>query len=174
MNLPLRQITAVIRLELRKTFLSRRGWWVYLLALAPVGLALLHSVSMEHIRWRGHTAGQDAKIFAAMFQTYFLHLGIFFGCVGIFTNLFRAEMLEKTLHYYFLTPLRREVLVAGKYLAGLSVALVLWVGSVAGSFLLIGRHFGTAWSEYLWHGPGMSQLGSYVLVTALACVGYGA
>jgi len=24
------------------------------------------------------------------------------------------------------------------------------------------------------HGPGLSQLGSYVLVTALACIGYGA
>jgi ABC-type transport system involved in multi-copper enzyme maturation permease subunit len=94
--------------------------------------------------------------------------------MGIFANLFRAEMLEKTLHYYFLTPLRREVLVAGKYLAGLSVALVLWVGSVAGSFLLIGKHFGPAWSEYLWHGPGAHQLAMYVLVTALACVGYGA
>ena len=52
----LRQIAAVIRLELKKTFLSRRGWWVYLLALAPVGLALLHSVSMERIHWRGHNA----------------------------------------------------------------------------------------------------------------------
>ena len=28
--------------------------------------------------------------------------------MGIFSNLFRGEMLEKTLHYYFLTPIRRE------------------------------------------------------------------
>ena len=38
--------------------------------------------------------------------------------------------------------MRRELLVAGKYLAGLAMALVLFVGSVALSFLLIGRHFG--------------------------------
>ena len=38
--------------------------------------------------------------------------------MGIFSNLFRGEMLEKTLHYYYLTPLRRELLVAGKYLGG--------------------------------------------------------
>ena len=30
----LQQILAVMRLEIRKTFLSKRGAWVYLLALA--------------------------------------------------------------------------------------------------------------------------------------------
>ena len=42
------------------------------------------------------------------------------------------------------------------------------------SFLLIGRHFGAAGRDYILHGPGLSQLGSYMLVAALACVGYGA
>jgi len=174
----LRQVGGVLRLELKKTFLSRRGWWIYCLALGPFAIVVLHWL-IELQRSRGvingrHSLGEDSIAFAGIFLLYYLRAGLFFGCMGIFANLFRAEMLEKTLHYYFLTPLRREVLVAGKYLAGLLVALGLWVGSVAGSFLLIGRHFGTAWSEYLWHGPGMSQLGSYVLVTALACVGYGA
>jgi len=94
--------------------------------------------------------------------------------MGIFSNLFRGEMLEKTLHYYFLTPMRRELLVAGKYLAGLTVALTLFSLSVGISFLMIGRHFGEKWSDYLWHGPGLNQLGSYMLVAALACIGYGA
>ena len=83
-------------------------------------------------------------------------------------------MLEKTLHYYLMTPLRREFLVAGKYLAGLAVSLMLFVPSAGITYLLIGRHFGPAWTDYLMHGPGMSQLGAYVLVVALACVGYGA
>jgi len=30
-----RQIGGVLRLELKKTFLSRRGWWVYRWRLAP-------------------------------------------------------------------------------------------------------------------------------------------
>ena len=79
--------------------------------------------------------GEDSIIFAAMFLFYYLRAGIFFGCMGIFSNLFRGEMLEKTLHYYFLTPLRRELLVAGKYLAGLIVALALFGCSVALAFL---------------------------------------
>jgi len=170
----LSQIGAVIRLELKKTFFSRRGWWVYLLALAPVGLTLLHSASADRFRFRGHNAAQDTKMYAAMFQTYFLHLGIFFGCVGIFTNLFRAEMLEKTLHYYFLTPIRREWLVAGKYLTGLLVAAVLFPASAGLSMYLMGRHQGTAWTDFLLHGPGLGQLLAYMTIAALACVGYGA
>ena len=85
--------------------------------------------------------------------------------MGIFSNLFRGEMLEKTLHYYFLTPLRREV-AGGRQIPRRPDRrrCVLWVGSVALAFLLIGRHFGPAWSDYIWHGPGLSQLGSYVLV----------
>src|ERR1039458_2292459 len=47
-------------------------------------------------------------------------------------------------------------------------------GDGAVSFLLIGRHCGAAYTDYILHGPGLSQLGSYMLVTALACVGYGA
>jgi len=66
------------------------------------------------------------------------------------------------------------LLVVGKYLSGLAVALVLFVGSTAAAYLTLSRHFGPAWNEYLYHGPGMSQLESYLLVASLACVGYGA
>lgn len=176
MALWIRQIGGVFRLEWKKTFLSKRGWWIYCLALAPVALTLLHWLFEARVRNRGnnHSLGDDVVAFAAMFQFFYLRGAIFFGCVGVFCNLFRAEMLEKTLHYYYLTPVRREVLVAGKYLAGLAVSLVLFVGSVTVSFLTIGRHAGQAWSNYIWHGPGASQLEWYAVVTALACVGYGA
>ena len=38
------QIGLVVRLEMRKTFFSRRGLWVYLLALAPVLIWFMHSM----------------------------------------------------------------------------------------------------------------------------------
>ena len=171
----LRQLGGVFRLEWKKTFLSRRGWWIYLLATAPVALTLIHWLFMlrPHVRM-GHSMGDDSMGFAMLFQFFYLRGAIFFGCVGIFCNLFRGEMLEKTLHYYYLTPVRRELLVAGKYLAGLTVAVAVFVTSVTLSFLFIGRHFGAAYSDYIWHGPGLSQLGWYILITALACAGYGA
>ena len=171
----LRQIGAVLRLELKKTFFSKRGWWIYCLAIGPVVITLLHWLfELRHTGDHHHTLGEDSMIFAALFLFFYLRATIFFGCMGIFSNLFRGEMLEKTLHYYFLTPMRRELLVAGKYLAGLAVALTLFVGSTAAAFLTLSRHFGPAWSDYLYHGPGLSQLGSYMLVAALGCVGYGA
>jgi ABC-type transport system involved in multi-copper enzyme maturation permease subunit len=171
----LRQLGGVFRLEWKKTFLSKRGWWIYCLALGPVALTLLHWLfEMKASSHNRHTLGDDVVAFAAMFQFFYLRGAIFFGCVGIFCNLFRAEMLEKTLHYYYLTPVRRELLVAGKFLAGLAVAVVLFVGSVAAAFLLIGRHAGQAYSDYIMHGPGLSQLGWYTLVALLACLGYGA
>jgi len=83
-------------------------------------------------------------------------------------------MLEKTLHYYFLTPMRRELLVIGKYLSGVTVTLVLFVLSVTASFYLLGRHQGAAWADFWSSGPGLAQMGSYALVTALASLGYGA
>jgi ABC-type transport system involved in multi-copper enzyme maturation permease subunit len=173
----LRQIGGVLRLELKKTFFAKRGWWVYLLALGPLAITMLHWM-FEAARHRGpgsgHSIGEDTLVFAGLFHFYYLRLGIFFGSVGIFSNLFRGEMLEKTLHYYYLTPLRRELLVAGKYLAGLASAVVLWCGSTALAFLMIGRHFGASYNDYIFHGPGLGQLGSYVLVAALACAGYGA
>jgi hypothetical protein len=169
-----RQIGGVLRLELRKSFLSKRGWWIYFLALGPVLLTLIHWLFESRRHGGRHSLGEDSLVFAALFMFYYLRAGIFFGSMGIFSNLFRGEMLEKTLHYYFLTPMRREMLVAGKYLAGLVVALVLFVGSTAVSFLLLGRHFGPAWTDYLMNGPGLHQLGAYMLVAALACIGYGA
>ena len=171
-----RPFGGIIRLELKKTFFSRRGWWAYLLALAPAGLCLMHTVvdMRTRARFGSHIIPQDVRMFAALFQTYFLHLGIFFGCVGIFSNLFRGELLEKTLHYYCLTPIRRELLVLGKYCCGSMVALVSFVLSAVVSFFLIGYHQGAAWSDFVLHGPGLFQMVSYAGITALAILGYGA
>ena len=156
MNLWTRQLGAVLRLEWRKTFFSKRGWWIYLLALGPVVITALHWLFELGRPSSHHSLGDDSIAYAAMFHFFYLRGAIFFGCVGIFMSLFRAEMQEHTLHYYYLTPLRREMLVAGKYLAGLAMAVVLFAGSAALSFLFIG------------------QLGWYTLTAALAAVGYGA
>jgi ABC-type transport system involved in multi-copper enzyme maturation permease subunit len=116
---------------------------------------------------------QGSLMFATSFQTYFLRLAIFFGCVGIFINLFRGEMLDKSLHFYLLTPIRREILMAGKYLAGLLATVVIFTTSAGLQLILMLWRFDHASiAEYL-GGPGWGQILSYLAVTALACVGYG-
>jgi ABC-type transport system involved in multi-copper enzyme maturation permease subunit len=165
-----RQVAAIVRLELKKSLFSKRAWWIYILALGPVAIAGMHSLFSGNGR---HTLGEDNMVFAGIFQVYFLRLGIFFGCLGIFSNLFRAEVLERTLHYYFMSPVRREVLAVSKYLAGLIAAVTYFTGSVVLTYLFICAHFGPVFQQYLFHGPGLSQLGWYALTAALACVGYG-
>jgi ABC-type transport system involved in multi-copper enzyme maturation permease subunit len=168
------QVLAVIRLELRKSFFGRRSWWIYFLALVPALLATGHSLIMWHKGEWNHAIGFDSQIFAGIFQFGYVRLGIYFGCVILFSNLFRGELLARTLHYYFLAPIRREVLAAGKFLSSLVAATVLFTGSVVLAYLAIFMHFGDHFEEYLFQGGGLAQLGSYVAVTMLACLGYGA
>ena len=86
------QLAAILRLEMKKTFFTRRGFWVYFLAFAPVLLFAFHSfLELEH--GRPGNLGEDTHDFAGVFQFFFLRLAVFFGCVGIFLNLFRSEVV---------------------------------------------------------------------------------
>ena len=172
-NLRVAQIYAVLRLELRKTFFSRRGLWVYLLAFSPVLLFAGHSILMIR-RGAPCDFGLDTNIFATVFQVFYLRLAIFFGCLGIFMNLFRGEVLDKSLHYYFLAPIRREVLMAGKFLAGLSAAVLIYCTSAVVQFFAMYAHYNFATlQEYLWRNQGAQHLLAYIGVTAMGCLGYG-
>ncbi len=246
-----KQVLSVMRLEIRKSFLARRGLWVYLLAFAPVLLYSIHAMEVQ--RQRGklerraqfHCADSQALrsiakglsldevvqrlgepyyqktdkarhgrhkdrtvyrytdgrvdvtlqfadnelqwvhrrgpnrlpesqfVFAATFQFYFLRFAIFFGCVGIFINLFRGEMLEKSLHFYLLTPMRREVLLAGKYLAGLTATAVIFTSSAALQYWAMLWQFEGGEILAFLAGSGWSQFTAYLGVTALACFGFG-
>ena len=171
------QIQAVFRLEMRKTFLAKRGLWIYLLALAPVALFLTKSLVDIHFLKTGRqgiSLAQGNYIFAGVFQFFFIRLAIFFGCLGIFMNLFRGEMLDKSLHFYLLAPLRREVLLVGKYLAGLLAATVIFAASVALQLgALLWEFDSHTIANYLYLNHGLSVIFVYLGVTVLACIGYG-
>ena len=108
-----------------------------------------------------------------MFQIFQLRLAVFFGCVVIFLNLFRGEVVQKSLHYYFLAPVRREVLVAGKYLAGSITAVTVFTASTILSYLVTLKHLAQTGNAAL-AGPAAGHMAAYAGVTALACLGYGA
>jgi ABC-type transport system involved in multi-copper enzyme maturation permease subunit len=264
------QMIAVIRMEIRKSFFSKRSIWIYLLAFAPAFLLFINSFyagresrrlakiaadhpippgAMRAIRpnmtveevvaslgepyqkdtrhvWTGpppqqrrgrggpvqtdtrpqqrerliyrYTDGEtdmgvwfmDGKlmtvnrrptqslpnmliVFATQFQLYFVRLAIFFGCAGVFTNLFRGELLDKSLHFYLLAPIPRPVLVFGKYLAALFATSVIFSLSTALQFAALLRGYdSTIVDKYLQNG-GWDHVFSYMSVAALACVGYG-
>ncbi len=248
-NLWLRQTWAVMRLEIGKSFFSRRGLWIYLLALAPVVIWVGHSYEVvqrgearqemgrrspgvtrqkmgmindemsrdrilailgpparqqtfnrrhptEVMRWSdgkaelivrirdgeiqeisirdGCSFEEDSTVFAVIFQFFYLRLAIFFGCVFVFMNLFRGEILDKSLHYYFLAPVRREVVVVGKFGAGLLATGVIFGISIAVQFIGMNLHFPKETvDQYFAQGHAIQHLLSYVGVSVLACAGYG-
>jgi len=167
------QISILVRNEVRRSLFTRRRIWIYLLALIPVLIILTH-VLFDRPSTDPAQIESDSRVLAGIVQLYYLRLGIFFACMAIFTWLFRGEMVERTLHYQFLVPVRREVLVVGKFLAGAVVAIALFETAVIACVFLMYSRFGSAGKSYVFEGPGLGQLGSYLLVTALACLGYGA
>jgi ABC-type transport system involved in multi-copper enzyme maturation permease subunit len=118
---------------------------------------------------------EDSAVFASVFQFFYLRLAIFFGCLGIFMNLFRGEILDKSLHFYFLAPIRRDVLMMGKFLAGLLATCIIFVTSELLQIIIFIWKFSPSQRElYLFQNHGLAQSAAYLGVTALACVGYGA
>lgn len=246
-----RQWSAVFRREVRKAFLARRGWWIYLLALAPFLLFFAYSVQVhieagqrqawaaqqskrlgpqdfdaiqrgmpeaklvaalgeparkEHFvrrrrgshdeiifndlywyrysdgstlydisvvggvvsriqRRPGPSLGDVGELFANVFEFFYLRLAVFFGCLGIFMNLFRGELLNKSLHFYFLAPVPRSRVLSAKFAAGLVASVAVFAGSAWLQMFLLGRIVGAG---------GFEHTAAYLGVTALACVGYGA
>lgn len=172
-SLWVRQTLAVLRLELGKNFLGRRALLLYTLAGLPLMVLAAAAALVE--------PDGEFKSFAGLGTAYSVIYGglilrtlLFFGCAWVFMNLFRGEVVDRSLHYYFLAPVRREVLVVGKYLSGLLATVTLFSFTTLGSFALVYFGFFPSQSvEYVFNGPGFGQALTYTGITVLACVGYG-
>ena len=171
-----RQIFAVQALELRKRFFGKRSIPVYLLVLIPLFLFSVRFVATQVFNWNVNgTIANDRVVYAVLFRTLILRFVVYFGCVFVFVPLFRGDILDRSLHYYFLVPLKRQTLTIAKYLSGLSAALVLFNGVTLATWLLLYLTQGPqVLLETLFSATGAFELGAYLLVTSLACVGYGA
>ena len=170
----LRQIGAIFRLEIEKNFLSRRSLLIYLIALLPLfPLMILALVTPPGNEWKDFN--QLSIIYSVLYNGLILRTVVFFGSAWIFMNLFRGELVDRSLHYYFLSAVRREVLVVGKYVSGLVTSIVLFTGTtVIAMLLLYVPHFYSQSIRYFTEGRGLGQLLTYAGITILACVGYGA
>lgn len=170
-----RQVLAIFKIEFGKTLFSKRALSSYALALMPIvvfTIAAFESISAGEPSFKSIENARE--IFGFIFSSLGLSGVIFFGCAAIFTNLFRGEILDRSIHYYLLTPVRREVLVIAKYLAGLSSAFILFSLSTAISFLLLYLPYGLEQLiSDLSNGIALQQLGQYLGITLLACLGYG-
>ncbi|MEQ1763127.1 MAG: hypothetical protein ABL984_08285 [Pyrinomonadaceae bacterium] len=169
-----RQTLAIVRLEIRKNFLSRRALLLYLIAGLPIVLLSMLAIFPPPTDELANF-NELSQVYAAVYGGLILRTLIFFGCAWVFMNLFRGEVVDRSLHYYFLAPVRREVLVVGKYLSGLLATIVLFSITTVGSMLILYFWLFPAESQsFFFGGVGTGRLLSYLGVTILACIGYGA
>ena len=116
---------------------------------------------------------EDRMIFAGIFQYFYLRLAVFFGCLGMFMYLFSGEMSNRTLHYWLLAPTRRDVLLAGKYAAGLVASIVIFSGGALIAFaVMVWPHDAVDVQAY-WNAGGLAHAFWYASAAAFGCVGYG-
>jgi ABC-type transport system involved in multi-copper enzyme maturation permease subunit len=167
-----RQISVLARQEIARSLFSRRSLAIYLLASMPVGLAVLRALFLPESQ-RAHP-GHSTTEFAQVFHFFLLRFIVFFASALLFVKLFRGEILERSLHYHLLAPVRREVLAIGKYVGGFVSASLALGATVLATWLLfylphgisgIARHLG---------GSGLGELGAYLFTTVIACAAYGA
>ena len=169
------QVAAIFRIEIFKAMFSKRALSCYGLATMPMTIFLIAAYeSWYHDEPAFQNIEEARRVFGYVFSTLILGAVIYLGNAAIFTTLFRGEILDRSFHYYLLTPVRREVLLAGKFLAGLAAAVLIFSISTLVCMLLSYTQFGT---EYLLtditSGIFFEQLGLYLGITVLACLGYG-
>jgi ABC-type transport system involved in multi-copper enzyme maturation permease subunit len=165
------QALRLTRIELRRNLFSWRASWIYFLAFVPAAIILINLFVDPHTQ---ASLNEDTNVLAGIVQLYYIRLGIFFGCLGIFSRLIRGEMIERSLHFYLLSPVRREILLLSKFAAGSITAVLLFGSAIVADFALMYAGFGGAGRDYVFNGPGLGQLEAYLAIVSLACVGYGA
>src|SRR6266404_259379 len=166
------QVRSIVRLELKKNFFHKRSLGIWVLAYIPV--LIIGGHALQAMRRHNANLEEDTRVLAGIFQFFYLRVGIFFGTMGVFTWLVRGEMVESTLHYYLLAPVRRELLVIGKFLAGVITSCVIFGAAIFLNFVLMYVHFGPVGRDFVFNGPGLAHLLSYLGITVLACCGFGA
>jgi ABC-type Na+ efflux pump permease subunit len=87
--------------------------------------------------------------------------------------LFRGEMSNRTLHFWFLAPARRDVLLAGKYAAGLIASVAIFGGGALLAVTAVLWPHDPVDLQAFWNAGGMGQIFWYAAAAVLGCVGYG-
>lgn len=162
------QLATVMALEARRSFGGRQALAMYVLAAMPV---------VTSVFWLrldpDATAAGIPSIHAMLYEGTFLTFMVYFSCASIFSDLFRRDIAEKSLHYWLLAPVRREVLALGRYCSALvATALVFGLSTV----LTYCAYFQPLGWEIASReiGRALPDLGAYLLTTLCGVMSYGA
>lgn len=176
----------VARLELARLLRGRGRFGRLALLALPVVIAALGAVALvvasetpfqETLRIQGGGFRSAAESLTVLAQTFRLVLRVvlFLGAMELFASLYRSEMVDRTLHHLFLSPVHRVAALAGKYLAAcatLGAALV--VSWLVTTLLLFAPHGAAGVFGTLLSGDGLGVLLATILVIVLGVAAYGA
>ena len=170
-----RQVLGILHVELRRNLLSRRALGLYALAFGPIAMLLFWP--LLHLL-KGDTPGgsivEGSGVVSQVFDFY-IRGPLFLATLFVFMSLFRSDILEQSLHYYLLTQVRREVLVAGKYLAALIAAGATFFVATLLIFFIMTLPWGLGeLMRHLFQGPGFGHLIGYTAIMLLGVFAYGA
>ncbi len=173
-SLWLRQLSSIIRIEVKKSLFSKQALIVCGLATIPIVLMALFSLNYDSEFGDGNIE-LARRAYAFIYSSLILGAVVFLGSAIMFTALFRGELLDRSIHYYLLAPVRRVILVTGKYLAALISSAVLFSSVTIVCYLLIYPPYGaTRFVLDVSSGIALTQLSTYLGITLLGCIGYGA
>jgi len=169
-----RQFSAVFGQAVKSSLLSKR----VLVALVLIAMPVMLLTVVGFLRNNGEPVTLNLSyartIFGYVFSSLILGAILFLGNALIFTSLVRGDILNRSIHYSLLAPIRREILITGKYMGGLVSASLLFSVATVICYLLIYIPYGTSrLSMDLSGGVAIEQMATYVLMTVMACVGYG-
>ena len=166
-----RQITVLARQEIGRSLFSKRSLAVYLLASMPIVLAVLRALFLPESQ-RSHPSHTTTE-FAQVFHFFLLRFIVFFSAALLFVKLFRGEILERSLHYHLLAPVRREVLTVGKFVGGFLSSSLALSATVLATWLLFYLPHGSGALAHISSASGLREIVAYLFITVLACAAYG-
>jgi ABC-type transport system involved in multi-copper enzyme maturation permease subunit len=169
-----RQLVAIIGNEISKSLFSRSVMMAYALAIVPILLVILIAVADRLGEPITGNVDGARRIYGIIYSGFVLGGVVFVGSAAIFTTLFRGEILNRSMHYYLLCPVPRGLLVIGKFIAGLIMAMTVFGVATCASYLLMYIPFGTGQlTTDVVSGLIPQQMLAYLSITLLGCIGYG-
>jgi ABC-2 type transport system permease protein len=159
---PVTMVGAVVRLGLQQLLRSKRTIVFALLGLFPPVLSLLFALLRSIPRLHINATGFD--FFSQLMLVFYLQFLLILVALFYGSALINSEVEDRTLTYLLLRPVRRPMLVLGKYITYLIVALGILLPSMGLSYLIlelsdglggIARHF-----PYLLWDLGVMVLGA--------------
>lgn len=165
------RLPAVMRWEWRRQLSFGRLLWLVILAAVPVAIMALRVWVYFKYQEQADGPVHLKEEYAAFYHGLMVRVVLFFGCLTLFLGGIRGEVEQKTLHYLYLAPLPRWMLIKGKYLAAVLLAWVVFGTSTVASWLLAQLPQGLGRSL---SGPGLGELAAYLGMTLLGAMAYGA